>query len=112
MEMEIIAFPGSVRTAPPTSWDTRRIGKLVSRDDVQAGRDLLKTLPAIPDHDLRQPLRLIASAHDAIAPTLDLEEGRGSCIPVVADAPRYGTRPLAQLDPNSLRRKVRASCGS
>jgi signal transduction histidine kinase len=74
--MEIIGFPGAVRSAPLSSWDTRRIGSARSRDADQADRDFSATLLAMAGHDLRQPLQVITSAHDVLAQTLDSEEQR------------------------------------
>jgi two-component system phosphate regulon sensor histidine kinase PhoR len=74
--MEIIGFPGSVRSARPARWGMPRVGSAVSRDAHQADGDFSAMLLAMAGHDLRQPLQLITSAHDVLAPTLDGEEQR------------------------------------
>src|SRR5260370_32248852 len=73
-QMEIIGVPGSVRAARRISWDTRRIGKLVSRDADQADSDFSATLLAMAGHDLRQPLQVITSARDVLAQTIACNE--------------------------------------
>jgi two-component system phosphate regulon sensor histidine kinase PhoR len=72
--METISFLDPVRPAPAASWDTRRIGNLGSRETDQADSDFSATLLAMAGHDLRQPLQVITSAHDVLAPTLASEE--------------------------------------
>ena len=75
--METISFLDPVRPAPAASWDTRRIDSALSRDEGQAGQadsDFSATLLAMAGHDLRQPLQIITSAHDVLAPTLASEE--------------------------------------
>jgi two-component system, OmpR family, phosphate regulon sensor histidine kinase PhoR len=72
MERTIAEF----RAAPPARWDMRRIGDGASRAADQAASDFSATLLAMAGHDLRQPLQLITSAHDVLAPTLDSEEQR------------------------------------
>jgi len=74
--METIALLGPVRTALPVRLDTRRIGDAVSRETDRSASDFSATLLAMAGHDLRQPLQVITSAHDVLAPTLDSEEQR------------------------------------
>src|SRR5260370_26213379 len=74
--MGTTALLGPVRTALPGRWDRRRIGDGASREADQAASDFSATLLAMAGHDLRQPLQLITSAHDVLAPTLDGEEQR------------------------------------
>jgi two-component system phosphate regulon sensor histidine kinase PhoR len=74
--MEIIGFPGSVRSARPARWGMPRVGSAVSRDAHQADGDFSAMLLAMAGHDLRQPLQLITSAHDVLAQTLASDEQR------------------------------------
>src|SRR5438128_10718528 len=60
----------------PAPWDTRRLGGALSRDAGQADRDFSAARLAMAGHDLRQPLQLITSAHDVLAPTLSRDEQR------------------------------------
>jgi len=64
------------RAAPPVRWDMRRMGGAASREADQADSDFSATLLAMAGHDLRQPLQLITSAHDVLAPTLSRDEQR------------------------------------
>jgi signal transduction histidine kinase len=64
------------RAAPPARWDMHRMRNAASRETDQAASDFSATLLAMAGHDLRQPLQLITSAHDVLAPTLDSEEQR------------------------------------
>ena len=74
--METIAFLDPLRSAPPARWEMRRIDDSASRETDQAASDFSATLLAMAGHDLRQPLQLITSAHDVLAPTLNTEEQR------------------------------------
>jgi signal transduction histidine kinase len=74
--MERIGFLDTVSSALRAGWNTRRIGSAASRESDQAASDFSATLLAMAGHDLRQPLQLITSAHDVLAPTLDSEEQR------------------------------------
>jgi two-component system phosphate regulon sensor histidine kinase PhoR len=74
--METISFLDPVRLEPDASWDTWRIGSLESREADQTDSDFSATLLAMAGHDLRQPLQIITSAHDVLAPTLASEEQR------------------------------------
>jgi two-component system phosphate regulon sensor histidine kinase PhoR len=74
--METIGFLDPVRSALPDSWDTRRVDGAASWDADEADGDFSATLLAMAGHDLRQPLQVITSAHDVLAPTLDNEEQR------------------------------------
>ena len=74
--METIGFFDAVPSAPTAGWDTRRIGRTVSRDAGEADSDFSATLLAMAGHDLRQPLQVITSAHDVLAQTLASEEQR------------------------------------
>jgi two-component system phosphate regulon sensor histidine kinase PhoR len=74
--METIGFLDPVRSALPDSWDTRRVDSAPSWDAEEADSDFSATLLAMAGHDLRQPLQVITSAHDVLAPTLDHEEQR------------------------------------
>jgi len=74
--METIGFLDPVRSAPAAGWDTRCIGRTVSRDADQAGSDFSATLLAMAGHDLRQPLQVITSAHDVLARTPVSEDQR------------------------------------
>ena len=60
--------------APPRQPRVGRIDSAVSREVDRAETDFSATLLAMAGHDLRQPLQLITSAHDLLAPTLDGEE--------------------------------------
>jgi len=60
--------------APPRQRRVGRIDSAVSREADRAETDFSATLLAMAGHDLRQPLQLITSAHDILAPTLDGEE--------------------------------------
>ena len=64
------------RAARPARWETRRIGDGAGRETGRAGSNFPATLLAMAGHDLRQPLQVITSAHDVLAPTLDSEEQR------------------------------------
>ena len=64
------------RAAPPALWEMRRIDDGASRETDQPASDFSATLLAMAGHDLRQPLQVITSAHDVLAPTLDSEEQR------------------------------------
>ena len=74
--METIGFLDPVRSAPPISWDARRIGGIASRDAEEADGDFSATLLAMAGHDLRQPLQVITSAHDVLGKILHGEEQR------------------------------------
>jgi signal transduction histidine kinase len=74
--METIAFLDPVRSAPPTSWDARRIGGSAHRYADKADTHFLSTLLAMAGHDLRQPLQVITSVHDVLAQILGSEEQR------------------------------------
>ena len=74
--MEKIAFLDPRRSAPPALREMRRIDDGGSRETDQAASDFSATLLAMAGHDLRQPLQVITSAHDVLAPTLDSEEQR------------------------------------
>jgi hypothetical protein len=50
--MEIIGFPGSVRSARPARWGMRRVGSAVSRDAHQTDGDFSAMLLAMAGHDL------------------------------------------------------------
>jgi signal transduction histidine kinase len=74
--MDTIAFLDPVRSAPPTSWNARRIGGAANRYADQADTDFLSTLLAMAGHDLRQPLQVITSAHDVLARIVHSEKQR------------------------------------
>jgi signal transduction histidine kinase len=74
--METIAFLDPMRSALSASRDARRTGSAMSREADQADSDFAATLLAMAGHDLRQPLQLITSAHDVLAPTLSRDEQR------------------------------------
>jgi two-component system phosphate regulon sensor histidine kinase PhoR len=72
--METIGFYDAIPAAVPSGWNTRRTSSAMSRDARAADSDFSATLLAIAGHDLRQPLQVITSAHDALAQTLASEE--------------------------------------
>ena len=67
----MIRMIAEVRAVPPARWDMLGVG-----DEAQPDGDFSATLLAMAGHDLRQPLQLITSAHDVLAPTLATEEQR------------------------------------
>ena len=69
--MERIGLPDAVPSAVPAGWDTRS-----ARSAGQVRDDFSATLLAMAGHDLRQPLQVIASAHDVLAQILVSEEQR------------------------------------
>jgi two-component system phosphate regulon sensor histidine kinase PhoR len=70
----IASFDFDRLRAPPRQRRVGRIDSAVSREAGHAETDFSATLLAMAGHDLRQPLQLITSAHDVLAPTLDAEE--------------------------------------
>ena len=67
--MQTIAYLDTVPSALPTDWSTRCIGNVVRPSAKQADSNFSATLPAMAGHDLREPLQVITSAHDVLAPT-------------------------------------------
>src|ERR1700737_3354217 len=82
--------------APPRQRRVGRIDSAVSREADRAETDFSATLLAMAGHDLRQPLQLITSAHDVLAPTLASEEQREE-LTRAADATAQLASMLGQL---------------
>jgi two-component system, OmpR family, phosphate regulon sensor histidine kinase PhoR len=84
------------RAAPPARWETRRVDDGASRETDRAASDFSATLLAMAGHDLRQPLQIMTSAHDVLAPTLNTEEQREE-LARAADATAQLASMLGQL---------------
>src|SRR5712691_8440303 len=75
-QMETIGLSSPLPSARHAGWAAPEVGIAMSQNANPGKADFLATLLAMAGHDLRQPLQLIASAHDVLGRIVHSDEQR------------------------------------